>query len=79
MCGFTAGEAEGGLEGEECGRAGGADALRQVRVEIERGEGSGGGFAWMYEVGGRNEELVLRAGQTEDAAAGPAMVFAAGE
>lgn len=78
MGGFAAGEAEGGLEGEEGGGAGSADALGQVRVEIERGEGSGRGFAWMYEVGGWDQELVSRAGQAEDAAAGPAVVFAAG-
>jgi len=77
--GFAAGKAEGGLEGEEGGGTGGADALGQMRVEIERGQGSSRGFTRTDKVGWRYEELVSRAGQAEDAAAGTAVMLAAGE
>lgn len=79
LCGFAAGEAERRLEGEEGECAGVAYALGQMGVEIKRGEGSGRGFAGTDYVGGRDEELLSRAGRAEDASAGPAVVLATGE
>lgn len=79
LCGFAAGEAEGRLEGEEEGGASVADALGQIRIEVKRDNGSGGGFAWTDYVGGRDEEFVSCACQAEDAPASPAVVLPTGE